>query len=85
MCDTEKYNNICDDNNKNTNIELNYKNINIDIMTMHKMFFIYSALNKGWNIKKKDDFYIFKKKHSNNEEIFTDKYLSDFINENIIV
>lgn len=84
MCDTEKYNSVCDDN-KNTNIELNYKNINIDITTIHKMFFIYSALNKGWIIRKKDDFYIFKKKHCNSEEIFTDSYLSDFINENIIV
>lgn len=75
---------------KKKNKLLNYENIyneytSIDTLKMHKMNFIYNALEQGWIIKKIEKYYIFKKKHDNNEEIFLDSYLSDFINENCII
>jgi hypothetical protein len=58
--------------------------MNIDMVTIHKMFFIYNALNNGWTIDKKDDYYVFKKKHNNNKEIYEEDFLNNFIRENII-
>lgn len=52
-----------------------------DMLKMQKMCFIYSALEKGWTIKKRNRYYVFKKKHGDNEEIFMESYLADFINE----
>ena len=47
-----------------------------------KMVFIMNALNQGWSIKKKDESYIFTKKHENRKEIFQENYLDEFIKSN---
>lgn len=57
--------------------------ISADMMKMHKMSFIYNALEKGWTIRKMGRYYVFKKKHGGTEEVFLDSYLADFISENI--
>lgn len=57
-------------------------NANIDILYLKKMIFIFNALEKGWSVCKKDECYIFNKKHENQKEIFLDNYLSKFIKSN---
>ena len=58
---------------------------NIGINKFQKTVFVFNALEDGWSIVKKDENYIFKKKHCNDEEIFLDSYLNTFINKNINV
>jgi hypothetical protein len=55
---------------------------NIDSKTFHKMLFIYNSVEKGWNVKKRDDKYIFQKSHDGKREVFMEDYLEKFISEN---
>lgn len=55
--------------------------VEIDKICFQKMSFIYNALQDGWTVKKKDDNYIFTKKHENKKEIYLDEYLSNFISK----
>ena len=48
-----------------------------------KKDFIWNALEDGWEIKKKDDSYIFKKPHEGKKEVFLDDYLKRFMVENL--
>lgn len=59
------------------------KESNIDMIKIQKMAFIYNALDNGWSIKKRGDYYVFKKQHDGKEEVFLDSYLTNFINDNI--
>lgn len=52
------------------------KNIYINI-------FIYNTLEKGWTIKKQNSRYIFKKKHGDKKEYFSQQFLNDFIVSNM--
>ena len=56
---------------------------NIDNNTLKILIFIHNALEKGWEIKKNENKYVFKKKHNNNEEMYTEKYLDEFIMTNL--
>ena len=69
---------------KQINIEdyLENKSIKIDHIIYQKMNLIYNALEEGWSIKKKDNSYIFTKKHENKKEIFEDAYLLKFLKTN---
>lgn len=62
---------------------LENKKIKIDIILFKKMNLIYNALEEGWSIKKKDNSYIFTKKHENKKEIFEDSYLLNFMKSNL--
>lgn len=64
------------------NIDLS-SNIKLDKATYQRMIFITNALEQGWTIKKKEDSYIFTKKHENRREIFQENYLESFIKTNI--
>ena len=55
---------------------------NVDPMLLHKMGFLYNALEDGWMIKKQDNFYIFSKNHEGKKEVFLDDYLKRFMKEN---
>jgi hypothetical protein len=57
---------------------MNIKSEEIAILSYTKEF-IYNALENGWNIEKKDNFYIFRKKHENKREYYLDSYLNKFI------
>ena len=46
-----------------------------------KMKFILNALEDGWSVKKREDNYVFTKKHENLLEIFEESYLENFISE----
>ena len=53
----------------------------IDEKTIRKMRFVMNAIDKGWSVRKRDDSYIFSKKHEGRKEIFRDVYLDNFIEE----
>lgn len=52
-------------------------------LTYRKMSFIYNALEDGWTVKKKNDIYIFKKKHEDKREIFEERYLENFVKKHM--
>jgi hypothetical protein len=49
---------------------------------LKKMIFIMNTLEKGWTVKKRDQEYIFTKKHENRREVFRENYLETFVQEN---
>ena len=55
---------------------------NLDIISK-KMIFIYNALENGWSVKKKEESFIFTKKHEGKKEIFSNEYLLTFMKENL--
>lgn len=64
------------------NIEIN-KNSELDVIKFQKMAFIFNAVEKGWNVSKKNDLYVFKKNHEGKKEVFLDDYLKRFVCENM--
>ena len=48
----------------------------------YKSLFILSAIDKGWVVKKRNNKYIFTKKHENKREIFEENYLERFVLSN---
>ena len=54
----------------------------MDRKQIRKLIFINNALEDGWSIKKKENSYIFSKKHENRQEIFDNNYLENFIETN---
>jgi transposase len=58
------------------------ENIKIDPVRFQKMLFVYNALEEGWTIKKRNDTYIFTKKHENRYEVFQEDYLEKFVSSN---
>ena len=69
-------------------IYINNTNNNFDNTTITKMSFIFNAINDGWCIHKEinefnEEKYIFRKKHENKKEIFSNNYLEKFINKNL--
>jgi hypothetical protein len=40
-----------------------------------------NALEKGWSVKKRNNHYIFTKKHEGKREVWKDEYLDNFISE----
>ena len=67
------------------NIEeyLENNKVKINPITFQKMNLLYNALDRGWSIKKKDNSYIFTKKHENKKEIIEDSYLLKFMKTNL--
>jgi len=59
------------------------KNIKMERKEFQKLLFLSNALEQGWAIKKRNDTYIFTKKHENRCEIFQEDYLEKFILSNI--
>ena len=57
--------------------------LQIDAIKLHKMAFLYNALEEGWKINKKKDMYIFTKNHEGKKEVFLDNYLKQFIENNL--
>lgn len=59
------------------------KNIEVNFVDFQKMNFIYNAIKNGWEVKMKDNKYIFSKKHEGKREVFQDSYLKKFIEKNM--
>lgn len=55
----------------------------MDKSQIQKMTFILNALEDGWAVKKKEDTYIFTKKHENKKKVFMENYLEEFIISNM--
>ncbi len=56
--------------------------MDVDAKTLHKMKFIYNALNNGWKVKKHKGMYIFSKAHRNKSEVYRGEYLEKFVKLN---
>jgi hypothetical protein len=50
---------------------------------IHTMLFIMNAMEHGWTVKKRNESYIFIKKHEQRREVFKETYLEDFVFENM--
>jgi hypothetical protein len=54
-----------------------------DFIKLQKMRFIYNAIERGWNVKKIDNKFVFSKKHEGKKEIYLETYLQKFIEDNM--
>ena len=63
-------------------IELHIDDPTLSNSTIQRMLFISNALEQGWSVKKRDDSFIFSKKHEGKREVFSDDYLDKFIASN---
>lgn len=53
------------------------------VITKYKALFILSTLDKGWTVKKRNNKYIFIKKHGGEKkEILANEFLKRFMEEN---
>ena len=50
-----------------------------------KKDFIYNAVEDGWSVTKRSDYYIFKKKHEEKKEVYLDSYLTKFVEKNLSI
>jgi hypothetical protein len=64
------------------NIIINIDNLQYDEKKVKIMVFITNALENGWTVKKKENQYIFTKKHDGKREVFNQNYLENFIESN---
>ena len=60
----------------------------LDISTEQKndiylMIFLTNTLENGWSIRKKNDNYVFRRKHEKQTEIYSDEYLVHFLKSNM--
>ncbi len=67
--------------NPNT-LYIDIDQVNINDKQLKIMVFIMNALEKGWSIKRKNDQFIFTKRHEGKMEVFDEKYLETFIQSN---
>jgi hypothetical protein len=80
---TQRYNKFKMDNIK---ISSNSSEKNIDYNDIHKMIFIFNALNDGWTVKKldKDKFEFIKDKEQLKKEVVLEDCIKEFIKYNIV-
>jgi hypothetical protein len=64
---------------ENQKIDINSE-IKNKIYVMH---FVMNTLENGWTIRKKNDTFVFRKKHKNRDEVYSDDYLINFLKINI--
>ena len=64
---------------ENQKIDINSE-IKNKIYVMH---FVMNTLENGWTIRKKNDNFVFRKKHKNRDEVYSDDYLINFSKINI--
>ena len=69
---TTNFNGLVDDND-----------IQIDGIKLQKMLILFNAIEDGWAIKKKQDSYVFTKKHEGKREILHESYLLTFMKTNL--
>ena len=51
----------------------------MDRRRFRRMLFLSSAVEDGWSVRKREDTYIFSKKHEGRREVFMDAYLDEFV------
>jgi len=70
----------------NSNIDLKFDiptDINIDLVKLQQLSFIYNAIDAGWSVKKRENKYIFSKKHEGKKEVYLETYLRKFVEANL--
>jgi len=70
----------------NSNIDLKFDiptDINIDLIKLQQLSFIYNAIDAGWSVKKRENKYIFSKKHEGKKEVYLETYLQKFVEANL--
>ena len=65
------------------NVTMATADLNIESIELQQMLFINNAIDAGWAVKKRDNKYIFSKKHENKKEVYLETYLQQFIEENL--
>jgi hypothetical protein len=50
---------------------------------IYVMIFLMNTLDNGWSVRKKNNNFIFRKKHNDKKEIYSDNYLVNFLKSNI--
>ena len=65
------------------NVTMASSDLTVDFIELQKLYFINNAIDAGWAVKKRDDKYIFSKKHENKKEIYLETYLQKFIEMNL--
>ena len=50
---------------------------------IYVMMFLMNTLDNGWSVRKKNNNFIFRKKHNDKKEIYSDNYLVNFLKSNI--
>ena len=65
------------------NVTMAASDLNIEFIELQQMLFINNAIDAGWAVKKRDNKYIFSKKHENKKEVYLETYLQQFIEENL--
>ena len=71
---------------KKNSIDLKFDiptDINIDLIKLQKLSFIYNAIDAGWSVKKRENKYIFSKKHEGKKEVYLETYLRKFVESNL--
>jgi len=63
-------------------MDLSLKDLNLSSKEIHKIIFLYNALQDGWTIKKRDEKYIFTKHNNKDKEVYMDNFLEKFIIKN---
>ena len=65
-------------------IKIDVANIKeVDCVKLHKMAFIYNAVQSGWCVRLNKNAYVFTKKHEGKKEIYLDNYLKNFVESNM--
>ena len=59
------------------------KKLDVDVIQLHKMAFVYNAVNDGWKVEMRDGKYVFSKRHEGKKEIYLDSYLETFVSNNV--
>ena len=67
----------------NLNSLVDDPDLKIDSIKLQKMLILFNAIEDGWSIKKKQECYVFTKKHEGRREVLHDSYLLTFMKTNL--
>ena len=67
----------------NLNSLVDDPDLKIDGIKLQKMLILFNAIEDGWSIKKKQECYVFTKKHEGKREVLHDSYLLTFMKTNL--
>jgi hypothetical protein len=67
----------------NLNSLVDDPDLKIDGIKLQKMLILFNAIEDGWSIKKKQECYVFTKKHEGRREVLHDSYLLTFMKTNL--
>jgi hypothetical protein len=63
--------------------DLENDNLKVDAIKFQKMLLLYNSIEQGWTIKKKNNAYVFIKKHEGKTAVLEESYLLKFMKTNL--